>query len=78
MQSREQNRKLDISRHVRMVPLFQELEVDKYFQGFEKITKNLEWPEMIWSMLLQSVLKCEAQEAYSALPLAYCRDYENV
>ena len=78
---REQNiqtQKFDVSKHVRMVPPFHEAEVDKYFQHFEKVAKNLEWPERMWPMLLQSVLRGKAQEAYSALPLADSFDYTKV
>ena len=48
--------KFDITKHIRMVPPFQEREVDKYFLHFEKVAKNCGWPKDHWTMLLQSVL----------------------
>ena len=46
----------DVSKHIRLVPPFQEKEVDKYFVHFEKIATSLEWPKEVWTLLLQSVL----------------------
>ena len=37
----------DFIRHVKLVPPFQEHEVDKYFLHFEKVTANLHWPSEI-------------------------------
>ena len=68
----------DPSRHVRLVPPFNEKEVDKYFQHFEKVASNLEWPTKSWPLLLQSVIKGKAQEAYSALSLEDSGKYEVV
>ena len=33
---------VDVSKHIKLVPLFQEREVDKYFLHFEKIATSLE------------------------------------
>ena len=35
----------DVTKHVRLVPLFQEKEVDKYFLHFEEVAENLNWPK---------------------------------
>ena len=35
----------DVTRHIRLVPPFQEKEVDKYFLHFEKVAENLKWPK---------------------------------
>ena len=51
------------------------MEVDKYFQHFERVAQNLRWPTDQWPLLLQSVLKWKAQEAYTALPISECVDY---
>ena len=61
-----------------MVPPFNESEVDKYFQHFERVAQNLRWPTDQWPLLLQSVLKGKAQEAYTALPISECVDYNCV
>ena len=68
----------DASRHVRLVPPFQEKEVDKYFLHFEKVAQSMKWPVESWTLLLQSVLKGKAQEVYSALSVEQSRVYETV
>ena len=63
---------------MRLVPPFNESEVNKYFQHFEKVTQNLILPTDQWPLLLQSVLKGKVQEAYAALPISECMDYNCV
>ncbi|CAH3156176.1 unnamed protein product, partial [Pocillopora meandrina] len=45
-----------VTKHIRLVPPFQEKDINKYFLHFEKIASNLKWPKEYWVMLLQSVL----------------------
>ena len=66
----------DVSRNIRMVPKFNEKEVEKFFLHFEKVAISLKWPSDMWSVLVQSVLSGKAQEIYSALTVAQCSDYE--
>ena len=54
----------DVTKHIRLVPPFQEKEVDKYFLHFEKVAENLNWPKEHWTLLLQSVLIGKAREIY--------------
>ena len=35
----------DITRHVRLVPPFDEKDADQYFNHFENVAQNLKWPE---------------------------------
>ena len=42
----------DVTKHIRLVPPFQEKEVDKYFLHFEKVAENLKWPKEHWTLLL--------------------------
>ena len=44
----------------------------------ERVAQNLKWPADQWPLLLQSVLKGKAQEAYTALPISECVDYNCV
>ena len=67
--------KFDLGKNVRLVPPFNESEVDKYFQHFERVAQNFKWPTDQWPLLLQSVLRGKAQEAYTALPISECVDY---
>ena len=70
----------DITKHIRLVPLFQEkeFEVDKYFLYFEKVAENLKWPKEHWTLLLQSVVIGKAREIYTRLSLEQSSDYDIV
>ena len=68
----------DATKHIRLVPPFQEKEVDKYFLHFEKVTENLNWPKEHWTLLLQSVLIGKAREIYTQLGVEQSHHYETV
>ena len=68
----------DPARNIRLVPPFQEKEVDKYFAHFEKVADSLNWPKESWVLLLQSVLVGKAQEIYGSLSVEQSSDYEHV
>ena len=68
----------DVTNHIRLVPPFQEKEVDKYFLHFEKVEENLNWPKEHWTLLLQSVLIGKAREIYTQLGVEQSHHYETV
>ena len=68
----------DVTKHIRLVPPFQEKEVDKYFLHFEKVAENLNWPKEHWTLLLQSVLIGKACEIYTQLGVEQSHHYETV
>ena len=68
----------DVTKHIRLVPPFQEKEVDKYFLHFEKFAENLNWPKEHWTLLLQSVLIGKAREIYTQLGVEQSHHYETV
>ena len=68
----------DPARNIRLVPPFQEKEVDKYFARFEKVADSLNWPKESWVLLLQSVLVGKAQEIYGSLSVEHSSNYEHV
>ena len=68
----------DVTKHIRLVPPFQEKEVDKYFLHFEKVAENLNWPKEHWTLLLQSVLIGKAREIYTQLGVEQSNHYETV
>ena len=74
---KEQNN-FDLTKLIRLVPAFNEEDVDKYFQHFEKIASNLEWPIEAWPTLLQTVLKGKAQETYASLSITDSANYDTV
>ena len=68
----------DVTKHIRLVPPFQEKEVDKYFLHFEKVAENLNWPKQHWTILVQSVLIGKAREIYTQLGVEQSHHYETV
>ena len=66
----------DVTKHIRLVPPFQEKEVDKYFLHFEKVAENLKWPKEHWTVLLQSVVIGKAHEIHTQLSLEQSSDYD--
>ena len=69
---------LEVTKQARLVPKFEEANVDEYFAHFERTALNLGWPRECWSMLLQTVLTGKAQRAYATLPTENCADYDLV
>ena len=74
-QSTPYNVAFDPSKNIRLVPPFQEKEIDKYFGQFERVADRLQWPSDMRTLMLQSVLTGKAQEVYSALPFDQSKDY---
>ena len=72
------NSSIDVQRNIKLVPEFNEKEVDGFFLLFEKVADRLEWPSKIRTLLLQSVLKGKAQIIYAALDTSQCEDYDVV
>ena len=68
----------DVTKHIRLVPPFQEKEVDKYFLHFEKVAENLKWPKEHWTLLLQSVIIGKAREIYTQLTVEQSSSYATV
>ena len=68
----------NVTKHIRLLPPFQEKEADKYFVHFEKIAENLHWPTEHWTLLLQSVLIGKAREIYIQLGVEQSHNYETV
>lgn len=68
----------DTTRHVIMVPSFQDKDLDSFFQTFEYNAAALQWPPTQWTILLGTVLKGKAQVAYSALSVEEKADYPTV
>ena len=74
----DSGKSFDVTKHIRLVPQFQEKEVDKYFLHFEKVAENLKWPREHWTLLLQSVVIGKAREIYTQLSLEQSSDYDKV
>ncbi|KAJ8049320.1 hypothetical protein HOLleu_02019 [Holothuria leucospilota] len=70
--------KIGLDTHVKFVPKFQEDNVEKFFNHFEKLGEQLKWPKDKWSILIQSNFTGKAQEVYSALSIEDSMDYDKV
>ncbi|KAJ8019561.1 hypothetical protein HOLleu_41205 [Holothuria leucospilota] len=68
----------DFSKNVRLVPKFDEKDVDRFFTSFETLAKKLDWPSKYWSTLLHSVFTGKAKDVYSSLSYAESSDYDKV
>ena len=74
----KENSKFVASREIRLVPTFEEKNEQQYFEQFEKVALSLGWPKENWAILLQSVIKGNAQVAYTALAIEKSGDYDEV
>ena len=68
----------DISKVVRLVPVFDELDPDEFFSLFEKLATSLNWPKTLWSIILQSALKGKGRSAFLSLSLTDSKTYDLV
>lgn len=50
-----------MSKNIRLLPPFNEKDVDKYFILFERVASTLKWPKNVWALLLQCVLSGKAE-----------------
>jgi hypothetical protein len=60
------------------VPKFDETDLDKYLNNFEKVAVMMKWPREYWTLVLQSQLCGKAAEAYSCLTIGQSKDYDVV
>ena len=55
----------NVAANVKLVPLFQDKDLEAYFSTFEHTAMTLEWPQDKWTILLSTALKGKAQVAYA-------------
>ena len=70
--------RFDVSKFIKLVPKFNEKDVSKFFESFEKVASQLEWPTTYWAIMLQAVLTGKAQVAYSSLSAEDSASYDKV
>ena len=68
----------DVTKHLKMVPKFDEENLESFFDAFSKVARSLAWPENKYIILLQSVLKGRAQETYAAMSYEDCQNFDTV
>ncbi|XP_068207473.1 trichohyalin-like [Palaemon carinicauda] len=57
----------NVGNAIKLMPVFKEIEALEFFTVFEKLENRLEWPENMWTTLVQCRLKGKAQKLYAAL-----------
>lgn len=63
---------------MRLIPKFDENEVERFFLLFERVADERTWPDDKRMLMLQSVFTGKAQEAYSSLSVEDASDYQAV
>ena len=67
--------RFDAGQCMKLVPKFDENDLDCFFAHFEKVAERCEWPPDKYTLLLQSCLVGKARDAYTALDKADSEDY---
>ena len=67
-----------MSRHISLVRVYRESEVESYFGAFERIAAALRWPTDVRAILLQCKLTGKAQEACASLSVEDGLVYDKV
>ena len=70
--------KLDIATSLRLLPHFNEKDVDNFFVLFERVADTQDMPDTHRALMLQSRLTGKAQRAFSALTVEEACDYDIV
>ncbi|XP_037776712.1 uncharacterized protein LOC119573573 [Penaeus monodon] len=68
----------DISKHSKLIPLFDEQDPEEFFLQFEKIAESLDWPEESWAVMIQTAFTGQAKRVFTNLPKEICKDYDAV
>ena len=73
------DRSFDVGKYIKLSPpVFSGKNVEQYFDSFEKMAKQVQWPEGKWAIILQSVLTERAQDVYTAMSVADSENYYHV
>ncbi|KAJ8358742.1 hypothetical protein SKAU_G00152670 [Synaphobranchus kaupii] len=59
--------RFDVSPARHFMPKFREEDADTFFEAFEIVAREMEWPDAKWALLVQSSLAGKAQVAFAAL-----------
>ncbi|XP_041457592.1 uncharacterized protein LOC121409753 [Lytechinus variegatus] len=63
------------SARVKLIPQYDETDLDSFFLLFERVARKMEWPESDWALLIQQVISGKAQSVVSALSYDHAFDY---
>lgn len=70
--------KFHIASNLKLVPPFNERDLDSFFSLFERVADAQAWPSTERTLMLQCVFKGKAQRVYSSMSLEDSRDYQKV
>lgn len=68
----------NFSAAVKLVPSFSEGNVEDFFASFERLARRLQWPNNLWTILLQQALSGKALRVYVSLSDHQAEDYQTV
>ncbi|KAJ8374428.1 hypothetical protein SKAU_G00050080 [Synaphobranchus kaupii] len=70
--------RFDVSQARHFMPKFREEDADTFFEAFEIVAREMEWPDSKWALLVQSSLAGKAQVAFAALDPRVGLNYEEL
>ncbi|XP_059405759.1 uncharacterized protein LOC132140794 [Carassius carassius] len=70
--------KFDVVTNMRLIPRFDEKDVERFFLLFEHVADARKWPDEERTLMLQPVFTGKAQEAYASLSVEDANDYLTV
>ncbi|KAJ8342046.1 hypothetical protein SKAU_G00319740 [Synaphobranchus kaupii] len=70
--------RFDVRSAISLMAKFSEEGIDTFFDAFEVVARECDWPEAKWPLLVQSVLKGKAQVAFAALDPRMGLEYESL
>lgn len=59
----------------RSLPQFEETDVERFFQQFERVASELKWPQEYWTILVQSKFVGKAASVYNSLNDTEVKEY---
>lgn len=68
----------DVTKNLRLMPKFDDADVDTFFAMFERVADARGWPDEERTIMLQCVFTGKAQEVYSSMSVEDCKSYEKV
>ncbi len=74
-EKKDKESKFDLYKNQQLVPEMDELNVDQFFQHFEKLASLHKWPKSQWALLVQKRFHGKAAEVYAQLSLTESTDY---
>ena len=75
---RNNNPNFEAVKYAKLIPKFEERNIDQYFAQFEITALNYNFPENLWPMMLQPALTGRAAEVFTSLTREQQKEYQVV